>query len=880
MATDYVVRFTGQDNLSGTIKQLKQNLSEVGTSSTKLDQIREKFNKIEASTAPLKKKLRDIKILMADMNLNGLSNTDLFNQMAQSAGNYADAMADASAATNVFANDNFKLEAMAQGLSGIAGAASVATGIMGLMGTENEKVAQAILKVQSVLAILNGVQAVANVLNKDSALMLRLKQIRMAANTASTTANTAATTANTIATTANTTATAASTVAQNAWNVAKAVAKALLGDWTGLVLVGAVALGTYALATDNSTEKIEEQTKATDKAKEAHQKYNEALASNAGNLVGKFKLLQNEWNNLRTTAEKTEWLKQNQTEFKNLGLKVTDLKSAEDVFIKNTKNVVAALEARASAMAAQSMLTDAYTTYYKTIMAADNSVAGGGYYNNVKAGQSYEQGSQAMQDLIRAMKQNGDVTSTGDAYNKDGKYYTMDKGKFVLTSFGAAAINALRSSEASQLNSQIKANAKKELDKVVTFATDKINAANKIINQAGLDFNQGSGSKSTTTTTKPSTTTTTTDNKPEYQAGSLAAEEAKLQDLQKQLKNTKFETQEAMDAAINAVAAQAAKVKQMKIQLGLEVAVDMSDDTITGLTNQIAAIENRLKNEVLSEDERKQLILEKDIKIKAKTTLEIQSGFKDADPVLTRIEQQREAYQDAMEQISQMQQDYKLKIITQDEASDKLAKINEQLKLMGLEPIELYVNAEGIQTASEAMETFKNNMDSVGNAVNSLGSVFNSLGDAIGGTGGKVLELAGNTIQAVAQIIPQIVALMAAKEGEALASGTASAAGLPFPANIAAIASIIATITALFASFAGKFADGGIISGNSFHGDSMLARVNSGEMILNKTQQATLFRALNGAGGIGSGGQVEFKISGSTLTGVLKNYNNKMGKIK
>ena len=74
---------------------------------------------------------------------------------------------------------------------------------------------------------------------------------------------------------------------------------------------------------------------------------------------------------------------------------------------------------------------------------------------------------------------------------------------------------------------------------------------------------------------------------------------------------------------------------------------------------------------------------------------------------------------------------------------------------------------------------------------------------------------------------------MGAKEGEALASGTASAAGLPFPANIAAIASIVATITALFASIAGKFADGGIISGGSFHGDKLLARVNAGEMILN-----------------------------------------------
>jgi len=55
---------------------------------------------------------------------------------------------------------------------------------------------------------------------------------------------------------------------------------------------------------------------------------------------------------LKTTGEKTQWIKNNATEFANLGLKVTDLKSAEDVFVNNTNNMVAALEARARAMAA------------------------------------------------------------------------------------------------------------------------------------------------------------------------------------------------------------------------------------------------------------------------------------------------------------------------------------------------------------------------------------------------------------------------------------------------------------------------------------------------------------------------------------------------
>jgi hypothetical protein len=317
-----------------------------------LDSINNRFNRIQQSAAPLKKKLKDLKALMAQMNLDGLSNTDVFSKMAQEAGRYSDALKDAGTATAAFANDNFKLEAMAQGLQGIAGAASVATGIMGILGSKNQDLAKAILKVQSVLAVLNGVQAVANILNKDSALMLRIKQIREMASAAATTKNTVATTANTVATTANTASTVANTVAQNAWNVAKAVAKALLGDWTGLVLVGAVALSTYAIATDDSTDSLEKQASATDKAKEAQKKYNDSVASTAGQLVSKYKLLQNAWKNLKTISEKNQWIKDNASEFRNLGLKINDVKSAETTFVNNTPKVVAALKARAQAMAA------------------------------------------------------------------------------------------------------------------------------------------------------------------------------------------------------------------------------------------------------------------------------------------------------------------------------------------------------------------------------------------------------------------------------------------------------------------------------------------------------------------------------------------------
>ena len=95
----------------------------------------------------------------------------------------------------------------------------------------------------------------------------------------------------------------------------------------------------------------------------------------------------------------------------------------------------------------------------------------------------------------------------------------------------------------------------------------------------------------------------------------------------------------------------------------------------------------------------------------------------------------------------------------------------------------------------------------------------------------------------------------------AIAKGVESASGLPFPANIPAIISIVAQIAGLLAGVGSsiqqakqifsqansqKFATGGIVGGNSYTGDKINARLNSREMVLNTQQQTRLFDALNG----------------------------------
>ena len=83
-------------------------------------------------------------------------------------------------------------------------------------------------------------------------------------------------------------------------------------------------------------------------------------------------------------------------------------------------------------------------------------------------------------------------------------------------------------------------------------------------------------------------------------------------------------------------------------------------------------------------------------------------------------------------------------------------------------------------------------------------------------------------------------------------------------------------------AFIPKFADGGIIAGNSFSGDNMIARVNSGEMILNNRQQRNLFNLLNSGNSSLNGvtSEIKLRIEGKDLVGVMANQNSKTRKYK
>lgn len=157
----------------------------------------------------------------------------------------------------------------------------------------------------------------------------------------------------------------------------------------------------------------------------------------------------------------------------------------------------------------------------------------------------------------------------------------------------------------------------------------------------------------------------------------------------------------------------------------------------------------------------------------------------------------------------------------------------------------------------------------MGTALDHVSSILGSLGGLIGNASDNMGTWALNSAANIAQMIVQLQAL-------ATAQGVASAFSAPWPASLAAVATVLATVSSIFSSLP-KFESGGIVGGSSFFGDKLLARVNSGEMILNRKQQKRLYDLTETDNGVSVSLGVS-RIQGSDLYLALSNYMKKTGK--
>lgn len=145
-------------------------------------------------------------------------------------------------------------------------------------------------------------------------------------------------------------------------SVTKSIVKALFSWNTVLVVLLTVLsmFGEQIIEWIGSLFKAKNAVISTAEALDNINKELESTNASYGDNIVSLKQLQQEWKNLKTTAEKNQWIKDNKSEFDALGVAVNGVTDAESIFVKNTGAVITALKLRAKAAAAQKLAAEQY----------------------------------------------------------------------------------------------------------------------------------------------------------------------------------------------------------------------------------------------------------------------------------------------------------------------------------------------------------------------------------------------------------------------------------------------------------------------------------------------------------------------------------------
>lgn len=345
------------------------------------------------------------------------------------------------------------------------------------------------------------------------------------------------------------------------------------------------------------------------------------------------------------------------------------------------------------------------------------------------------------------------------------------------------------------------------------------------------------------------------------------------------------------DKASQAAAAEKKKlVEKYQKDLFINEILEMNEKELTEAIRQLDEL-NRLTEEYYSTKDEIRNSLKPTTITTTKTTKTTGGGAQEAKVALGSIT-------DLQQKITNAQRDANNAIVGTDawfQAQQNIEtytkQLNDALLLQNqlLHPIEKLpelpdIKAPALTAPDKGLALPKGDEDAIKNitedyeglniALSSSISLLYGLGDAFSASESQAGKAMGSIVQVMAATTSGIMNFIQIKQAAAAASGTASAAGLPFPYNLAAIATIMTTVLSVFANIksmtSGKFAEGGIVGGTSYSGDKLFAMVNSGEMILNKRQQGNLANMIGGGSN-----QVEFHISGDSLVGVLNNKRNK-----
>lgn len=260
--------------------------------------------------------------------------------------------------------------------------------------------------------------------------------------------------------------------------------------------------------------------------------------------------------------------------------------------------------------------------------------------------------------------------------------------------------------------------------------------------------------------------------------------------------------------------------------------------------------------------------------------LKVRIGVEVPPPIEVKktIKPMAEQLQESFDDMQKYLKEHPLQVQADPKRLEKLTqKMEDFEKIKGLGNVDLG-NFEGVRKA----------MTDIQGIVDPTAKGFAAAGTACQALGGAMQQLGSDSAAAKAGLVMAAIGQLALSLARAMTDAAKQSwiTWLTFGiSGTAQLVSMVATIS--------QFATGGIVGGNSKSGDRVLARVNSGEMILNAAQQAQLFAIANGrmqptvntdvltglmAGGAGGSkaGSVVGKIRGRDIVLVTANETRQM----
>lgn len=724
----------------------------------------------------------------------------------QEAARLKDTVDDTTAAIKAMASDTAGLDALKEGLDiGKSAAIAYAGAIAKLTGDE-----QSLKDVTATLAMIEGgfnaAIKISNALQKQSAIMTGIMNVQRKAAA--------------VAINLEKNSTVGATAAQKVFNaVAKANPYVLLAT---LAATAAVAIGGYMLATRKASDEDKNAIAVKKALAEAQNKYNDTYQQTATSLISKYKTLQAEWRSLTTEHQKNQWIKNNKDAFKDLGLKINNVASAENAFNTNTNNIVSGLMKRAKAAAIAAQAQELYSqalakatevenlkAEYADKMANAKPIAPQNIYSpttgtivgQTKGVTVEERRAQLMDELTEKMLdlklQQNEITQKANEFIRKSVEMLGVEDKLTNDKEKQNKATKEQLTHLAQLEE-----AEKKL------RTELENIDPKAPNAAELRDNLEKQINEAAQAVK------------DYKIFiHYEVEEPKVSyydQLKKQLKDTQAKLYFAPDeASVDKIWAEIhdledkieAEEVRLKIKTEPVVDTDKISNEISDIMSSVQAPDQKIDISSLTGDKAEQA--EKDLAALERYKTALQS-LTDMMNEAGASDFQISAAQDGIEQLIPLY--------------DQLIEKAQQWAAENQKAADMEKN---IKKTQQAMQT-------LGQIGQSVGSIFSSLGQI---TGDEGFAVAGIITEAIAQ-----VAL-----GYATATAQASEMGpwawIAFA--ISGLATMISTIAAIKQQTSG-YATGGVIPGNSVSGDNLLIAANSREMVLTQAQQARLFNIANG----------------------------------